>query len=60
MNVAIEEVLAALIDDNDGELTITPEQLSKNRAGMIIAIDFDDERNLVVFTLQDAEDIIYE
>jgi hypothetical protein len=60
VDVALEEVLAAVIDEIGGRLVVPMDALKKDRAGKAIAIDFDDEKQAVVFTLQEQEDIIYE
>lgn len=59
-NVAIENVLAAVIDANGGALSVPAEQLKKDRSGFAIAIDYDEATSMVLFTLVESEDIEYD
>ena len=59
-NVAIESVLAAVIDANDGVLSVSAEQLKKDRSGFAIAIDYDEATSMVLFTLVESENIEYD
>lgn len=58
--IAIEEILAAVIDDNGGRLEINRESMEKSYDGKVMAIDYDYKKERVVLTLVDGEDVDYE
>jgi hypothetical protein len=58
--LAIEELLAAAVDYNGGRLEISTESLQRSFAGKALAIDYDMQKDMIVVTLVDKEDVIYE
>ena len=58
--IALETVLAAIIEGVGGVLTVPAELLKQDRAGMSIAIEYDDKKDRVMFTLVESEDIEYD
>ena len=60
MKIDLEAILAALIDQNEGELFIGMEYMDRNYEGKAIAIDLDALRNGIAMTLIDTEEIKYD
>lgn len=58
--INIEILLAAIIDDADGVLTIPAEVLQKDRSGKAISINYEAAEDWLVLTLVDSDDIDYE
>lgn len=58
--IAVEEILAAVIDSYGGRLEIDRESMEKSYDGKVMAIDYDYKKERVVLTLVDGEDIDYE
>ena len=58
--VAIEQVLAAIIDQQDGLVRIDAELFSVDRGGKVIAIDYDSKTNTILLSLAESDDIDYD
>lgn len=58
--VAIEELLAAAVEFNGGRLEISAESFQRSFGGKALAIDYDPQKDMIVITLVDKEDVIYE
>ena len=59
-NLSLELLLAALIDQNDGELFLGREFLKKDYAGQMLAITPDPARDGIKFELIEEDDVIYD
>lgn len=60
MNIDIEMILAALIDQNDNELFLGKEYLEKSYAGMVIAMTYDALRDGVMLELVKESEVTYD
>lgn len=60
MNVELEGVLAALIDQNEGELFLGSEFIAKDYAGKAIAIQADALRDGWVMSLVNVKEVQFE
>ena len=58
--IALELVLAAVIDNAGGMLAVPVELIGQNRAGMVIAITYDTEKSVMYFTLEESENVDYD
>jgi hypothetical protein len=60
-SIAIEVVLAALIENSEGGMLSLPAALlTTDRTGKVIAIDYNEDTDEVYFTIQEDEDIAYD
>lgn len=57
MNIAIEDLLAAIIQEQDGEIYLTLETYHEDRTGKMIAIEYFDESNSLRLTLADEDEL---
>lgn len=60
MNIDIELILAALIEQNDGELFLGEQYLKKSYEGMVIAMAVDAENKRLLFELVDESEVKYD
>jgi len=60
MKIDIELILAALIEQNDGELFLGEEYLKKNYEGMVIAMAVDAENRGMLFELVNESEVTYD
>jgi hypothetical protein len=60
MNIALETLLAALVDQNDGELFLGREYLQRDYDGMLLAITPDPLRDGLKFELVEQDDVTYD
>lgn len=60
MNIALETILAMLIDQNDGELFLGREFFEKDYEGMALAMSYDALRNGMVLELVKESEVTYD
>ena len=61
LSLAIEEVLAAVILSNEnGAIFVPTETLESDMSGLAIAIDRDEQRDGIVLSIVNKEDIEYD
>jgi hypothetical protein len=60
MKVDIELILAALIDQSDGELFLGEDYLKKSYEGMVIAMAVDAENRGMLFELVNESEVTYD
>lgn len=60
MNIAMETILAALVDQNDGELFLGKEFMNKNYEGWLLAITPDPLRDGIKFELIEQDKVTYD
>lgn len=58
--IAVEVILAAVVESQGGVVKVPAEIFSKDMSGFVIAMDFDDKSNELVITLVDKETAQYE
>lgn len=60
MNIDIELILAALIEQSDGELFLGEDYLKKSYEGMVIAMSVDAENKGLLFELVNESEVQYD
>lgn len=57
MNIAIEDILAAIIQEQDGEIYLSLETYEEDRSGKIIAIEYFEESHSLRLTLAEESEL---
>jgi hypothetical protein len=56
-HVAVEEILAAAVYTNGGRLEITSEAITRSYENMVIAVDYDLLKDMMVITLVERDEV---